>query len=89
MPDPESFKKAKSHALRFLCYRDRSNWELTQYLKKKEYSRPVIQQTLDYLTELNYINDERFALQWGQFKINKKKNWKKSVIPRAIRQRNR
>ena len=71
MPDPESFKKAKSHALKFLCYRDRSNWELAQYLKKKEYSHSVIQQTLDYLTELNYINDQRFALQWGQFKINK------------------
>ena len=73
MPDPESLKKAKAHALRFLSYRDRSNWELAQYLKKKEYSHPVIQQTLDYLAELNYVNDQRFALQWSQFKINKKK----------------
>ena len=73
MPDPESFKKAKAHAIRFLSYRDRSNWELAQYLKKKEYSHPVIQQTLDYLAELNYINDQRFALQWSQFQINKKK----------------
>ena len=73
MPDPELFKKAKAHAFRFLSYRDRSHWELAQYLKKKEYSHPVIQQTLDYLTELNYINDQRFALQWGQFKFNKNK----------------
>ena len=73
MPDPESFKKAKGHAIRFLSYRDRSNWELAQYLKKKEYSHPVIQQTLDYLAEINYINDQRFALQWSQFQINKKK----------------
>ena len=73
MPDPELFKKAKAHAFRFISYRDRSNWELAQYLKKKEFSHPVIQQTLDYLTELNYINDQRFALQWSQFKINKNK----------------
>ena len=73
MPDPELFKKAKAHAFRFLSYRDRSHWELTQFLKKKEYSHPMIQQTLDYLTELNYINDQRFALQWSQFKINKNK----------------
>jgi len=72
MLDSQSFKKAKTHALSFLSYRDRSNWELAQYLKKKEYPNLVIQQTLNYLVELNYINDERFALQWGQFKINKK-----------------
>tara|TARA_B100001123_G_C15147715_1_gene962250 strand:- start:484 stop:1008 length:525 start_codon:yes stop_codon:yes gene_type:complete len=73
MPDPQLFKKAKAHAFQFLSYRDRSHWELAQYLKKKEYSHLVIQQTLDYLTELNYINDKRFALQWSQFKINKNK----------------
>ena len=73
MPDPELFKKAKAHAFRFLSYRERSYWELAQYLKKKEYSHPMIQQTLDYLTELDYINDQRFALQWSQFKINKNK----------------
>ena len=73
MHDPELFKKAKAHAFRFLSYRDRSHWELAQYLKKKEYSHPVIQQTLDYLTELNYINDQQFALQWSQFKIKKNK----------------
>ena len=73
MPDPESFKKAKAHALQYLSYRDRSKWELSQYLGKKEHSPPVIQKTLDYVTELNYVDDQRFALQWGQYKINKNK----------------
>ena len=73
MPDPESFKKAKAHALQYLSYRDRSKWELNQYLCKKEHSPSVIQKTLDYLAELNYVDDQRFALQWGQYKINKNK----------------
>ena len=73
MPDPESFKKAKAHALQYLSYRDRSKWELSQYLGKKEHSPPVIQKTLDYLTKLNYVDDHRFALRWGQYKINKNK----------------
>jgi len=73
MPDPESFKKAKAQALQYLSYRDRSKWELSQYLGKKEHPLPVIQKTLDYLTELNYVDDQRFALQWGQYKINKNK----------------
>ena len=73
MPDPESFKKAKAHALKYLSYRDRSKWELSQYLSKKEHSPPVIQKTLNYLTELNYVDDQRFALKWGQYRINKNK----------------
>ena len=73
MPDPAAFKKAKAHALQYLSYRDRSKWELSQYLGKKEHSPPVIQKTLDYLTEINYVDDHRFALRWGQYKINKNK----------------
>ena len=73
MPDPAAFKKAKAHALQYLSYRDRSKWELSQYLGKKEHSPPVIQKTLEYLTELNYVDDHRFALRWGQYKINKNK----------------
>jgi len=73
MPDPVSLKKAKAQALQYLSYRDRSKWELSQYLGKKEHSPSVIKKTLDYLAELNYVNDHRFALQWGQYKINKNK----------------
>jgi regulatory protein len=73
MPDPEAFKKAKNHALRYISYRDRSKLEVTQYLEKKEYSHPVIQQALEALVKLNYVNDQRFALEWGRYKINKQK----------------
>jgi regulatory protein len=73
MPDPELFKKAKNQALKYLSYRDRSKWEITQYLEKKQHSHLVIQQTLEYLENLDYVDDQRFAMQWGQFNINKKK----------------
>ena len=73
MPNPEILKKAKNHALKYLSYRDRSKWEITNYLEKKNYTCPVIQETLKYLESLDYVDDKRFALQWGQFKINKKK----------------
>jgi regulatory protein len=73
MPDPEAVKSAKNHALRYLSYRDRSKLEVTQYLEKKEHSHPVIQQALDALIKLNYVNDQRFALEWGRYKINKQK----------------
>ena len=73
MPAPEKLKTAKNQALRYLSYRDRSKLEITQYLEKKEHPQPVIQQALDALIELNYVNDQRFALEWGRFKINKQK----------------
>ena len=73
MPDPEILKTAKNQALRYLSYRERSILEVTQYLEKKEYLQPVIQQALDALIELNYVNDQRFALEWGRYKINKQK----------------
>lgn len=73
MSPPEAIKIAKNHALRYLSYRDRSKLEVTQYLEKKEYSHSVIQQALHALIELNYVNDQRFALEWGRYKINKQK----------------
>ena len=73
MPDPEPLKKAKNQALKYLSYKDRSKWEINQYLEKKKHSHLVIQQTLEYLENLNYVDDQQFALQWGQFNINKKK----------------
>jgi regulatory protein len=73
MSDPEELKRAKNHALRYLSYRDRSKLEVTHYLEKKEHSHPIIQQALGALIELGYINDQRFALQWGRHKINKQK----------------
>ena len=73
MPAPEILKTAKNQALRYLSYRDRSALEVTQYLEKKEHPQPIIQQALDALIELNYVNDQRFALEWGRYKINKQK----------------
>ena len=73
MFDPVALKKAKNQALKYLSYRERSKREITQYLEKKNHSHLVIQQTLEYLENLDYIDDKRFALQWGHFNINKKK----------------
>lgn len=73
MPNLEILKTAKNQALRYLSYRDRSTLEVTQYLEKKKHPKSVIQKVLDVLIELNYVNDQRFALEWGRYKINKQK----------------
>ena len=79
MPDREDLKTAKSQALKHLSYRDRSKRELTQYLEKKEHAPAVIEKTIQYLVNLNYINDPRFAMEWGRSRIERKKFGKERV----------
>ncbi|MBT3511223.1 MAG: regulatory protein RecX [Nitrospina sp.] len=79
MPDREDLKTAKSQALKHLSYRDRSKRELIQYLEKKEHAPSVIQKTIQYLVSLNYINDQRFAMEWGRSRIENKKFGKERV----------
>lgn len=73
MPNREELKKARSLALRYLSYRDRSRHEIIAYLAQKDFSESAIEQTMDRLNELGYVNDERFALNWGRYRISKKK----------------
>ncbi len=79
MPDQEALKIAKSQAFRHLAYRDRSERELAQYLEKKKHAPSVIQRTLQDLVKLNYIDDQRFAMEWGRSRVEGKKFGKKRL----------
>jgi regulatory protein len=72
MPDSEALKTAKSLALRYLTYRDRSKSELVQYLNKKGQPPLIIQETIQYLESLRYIDDQRFAMEWSRSRIEGK-----------------
>ena len=79
MPDQEVLKTAKSQAFKHLSYRDRSKKEVALYLKKKGHPPSVIQTTLQELEELNYINDQRFAMEWGRWRVEVKRFGKKRL----------
>jgi regulatory protein len=70
---PEELKRAKACALRYLSYRDRSEFEICERLNQKEFAKDIIQETIDWLTGLGYLNDERFALNWSRSRISTKK----------------
>lgn len=65
--------RARKAALRYLGYRDRSVYEMRRYLAGKEYPDPVMADTVDWLTSLGYLDDERFARQFAQYRIDCKK----------------
>ena len=79
MSDQEAFKTPKSQAFKYLSYRDRSKKEVALYLKKKGHTPSVIQTTLQELEKLNYINDYRFAMEWGRWRVEVKRFGKKRL----------
>ena len=79
MPDQEVLKTAKSQAFKHLSYRDRSKMEVAQYLNKKGHTPSVIQTTIQELEKLNYINDQRFAMEWGRWRVEVKRFGKKRL----------
>lgn len=55
-----------------MSIRDRSKEEVRKKLEKKGFSSDVIAKTLSDLESRHYIQDERFALQWGAAQIRQK-----------------
>lgn len=71
--DSELLKKSRSAAYRYLSYRARSYAETQDHLEKKDYPPAIVSQTLKDLVEYGYLNDEKFALDWGRSRIANKK----------------
>ena len=73
MPYEEESKNARRRAIRYLVYRDRSRNEIIRYLNEKKFSADSVDETLIFLESNDYINDERFAMQFGRSRIVNKK----------------
>jgi regulatory protein len=58
----DDVRKAYNNAVSFLARRMRSKKEIKDYLLKKEWEDPVINEVLHKLTAHRYINDQEFAL---------------------------
>lgn len=53
-------------ALALLEFRDRTEWELRQKLKEREYSAEEINETVLFLKEYRYLDDEAYADRYIQ-----------------------
>lgn len=60
----DELEKAYQQAIHFIHFRERSEAEIQQHLKKKKISETVIGQVLDKLREAGLVNDQRFAQMW-------------------------
>jgi regulatory protein len=60
----EARERAYQQAMLFLSYRDRSESEIRQNLRKHDIPEPVIEQTLERLKQDGLANDHQFARVW-------------------------
>jgi len=74
----QDFSQALNYAYLLLKYRARGKREISERLRRKKYSPPVIKETIDHLEKSGYINDSEFSLNfavscrekgWGPEKI--------------------
>ncbi len=60
----DTVEKAKDSAYRLISLRPRSIAEIQRSLHKKGYEPEVIEQVINRLVELDFLNDETFAQYW-------------------------
>jgi regulatory protein len=66
MGDDSAYEKAIRKAFRLLSVRSRSCHELRSMLKDRGVPSPVIDQVVERLRELSYLDDESFAREWAR-----------------------
>jgi regulatory protein len=69
---------ARTQCYHYLSYRQRSEWELVTFLKRKLYPESVIQATIDYLKDKGMVDDKKFCDSWIENRLQLK--------PTSIRQ---
>jgi regulatory protein len=63
--------KAKNYAFLLLKFRPRSEKEIILRLKQKKFEDRIIKETLDFLKDRDFIDDESFARGWVRSRIDK------------------
>jgi regulatory protein len=64
LKDKAVLDKGYDRAINLISRRPRSEWELRDYLKRKDYDGSVSDQIISKLRERGYVNDEDFARRW-------------------------
>lgn len=66
----DEIQKAFTDALNYLSYRMRSESEVRQYLKKKDFEEPIIKEAIHKLYSFQYLDDLEFAKAYVRTHVN-------------------
>lgn len=67
----ELLQKAKNYAFLLLKFRQRSEKEIYGRLKKKKFTEETIKETITFLKDKEFIDDELFAKTWIESRLRK------------------
>ena len=65
------FYRAKQKALNLIKHSDKTEKEIYNRLKEEYYNDDIIERTITYLKEYNYLNDERYATNYINLRKDK------------------
>ncbi|MBM7693609.1 regulatory protein [Peribacillus deserti] len=66
----EDIQKALNYALHYLSHRMRTETEIRNLLKKKEYGEHIIQEVIHKLYGFDYLDDTQFAISYVRTQMN-------------------
>jgi regulatory protein len=67
----ESLEKARNYCFLLLKFRLRSEKEICERLKNKKFEEEIIRQTIVFLKDKGFIDDNNFARVWIQSRLKK------------------
>ena len=76
----DAVQVAKEAAFNYLSYRDRTEHEMRDKLQEKAFSAPIIEEVIDRLYELDYLDDTAYAERYARERFERK-----GYGPRRIR----
>lgn len=79
-----TFKKAFNYALYVLAKSDKTEHEIINKLRVKQYPDTTIEKVLNQLKELNYLNDESYVDKWIRSNITRSNINKKIIFNKLM-----
>jgi len=67
----DALQKVRAYAFLLLKFRQRSESEIYQRLKRKKFDEPLIKDTVTFLKDKGFIDDKLFAKAWIESRIKK------------------
>lgn len=81
----ETKRKAFDSALHLLSYRDRSISEVRRRLIRHEYPEEIVEEVLEQLSRLGYLDDEQFSRKWVNARTSSSKPMGKTRLAWELR----
>lgn len=71
MARSRDLNSGRNYLFRLIKFRIRSEKELKDKLKARQYDGPTIEELIAYFKRLGYVNDKEFARSWIDYRLSK------------------